>query len=70
MTAGKRQPPLWLDLNFAEALERFAGTSLPETKEAEQTTTSKKKVDGSKPSPDLLSARTPRKRGRPRKTPA
>ena len=26
MTAGKRQPPLWLDMDFAEALTRFAGT--------------------------------------------
>ena len=26
MTAGKRQPPLRLDMNFAEALERFVRT--------------------------------------------
>lgn len=26
MTAGKRQPPLWLEMDFAEALVRFAGT--------------------------------------------
>ena len=24
--AEKRQPPLWLDMSFGEALERFAGT--------------------------------------------
>lgn len=70
MTTGKREPPLWLDLSFAEALERFAGTSLPETKEAEQATTSKKKVGGSTPPPDKLNARTPRNRRRPRKPPA
>lgn len=26
MTTGKRQPPLWLDMDFGEALARFAGT--------------------------------------------
>ena len=26
MTTGKRQPPLWLDMDFAEAMERFAQT--------------------------------------------
>lgn len=26
MTAGKRQPPLWLEMDFAEALVRFADT--------------------------------------------
>lgn len=36
MTAGKRQPPLWLDKSFAEALERFAGTDLNEAKAGEK----------------------------------
>lgn len=34
MTAGKRQPPLWLDMDFAEALTRFAGTDPKEVTES------------------------------------
>lgn len=33
MTAGKRQPPLYLEMDFAEALERFAGTNPKEVDE-------------------------------------
>ncbi len=33
MTAGKRQPPLWLEMGFAEAFERFAGTDPKEVAE-------------------------------------
>ena len=32
MTTGKRQPPLWLDMSFAEALERFGQTDSKEIK--------------------------------------
>lgn len=34
MTTGKRQPPLWLDMDFGGALARFAGTDPKEVTES------------------------------------
>lgn len=57
----KRQAPLWIDLNFAEALERFAQAEKVETVDLEHATAAKKKAEQSDAPPSL------QKRGRPRK---
>ncbi len=50
MTTGKRQAPFWLDMNFSEALERFAQTDpkelASETKAAGIQPAAKMKVRG------------------------
>ena len=64
VTGRKNQPPLWLDMSFTEALNRFAGTSLAETKAAEAATATKRKAEDSSPPPVVPA---PGKRGRPPK---
>ena len=39
MTSGKRQSPLWLDMDFGEALARFAETDPKEVVEPEKKAT-------------------------------
>ena len=59
--AEKRQPPLWLDMGFAEALERFAGTDPAEAKEAEAATVGKKRAAPvPKPEPPPRRAKRPK----------
>ena len=65
--ADKRQPPLWLDIDFGEALERFGQTDRKETLEAEALTTAKRAAGVSDPPPDTPVAKS-QKRGRPRRT--
>ena len=65
MTAGKRQPPLWLDISFAEALERFAGTDPKEVAQLIERA-KEQKPPGSKP-PGGLEDRKIRKPSRDRK---
>ena len=60
MKTGKRQPPLWLDMDFAEALERFGQTDLKEVAQAEEATVTKKRAKHRAPPKS-------KKRGRPRK---
>lgn len=52
MTSGKREKPLGLDMDFAEALERFAGVDpgeLPEHIKLGKKPRPKKKGDGEPP---------------------
>jgi len=65
MTAGKRQPPLWIDMSFADALERFAGTDPKEVAESAERSKAKK-PPGAKP-PGGLEGRAIRKPDRDRK---
>ena len=65
----KRQTPLWLDMDFAEALARFGLTDRKETLEGEAATASKKAAGVSIPPPDKPVVNS-KKRGRPRKSPA
>ena len=67
--AGKRQPPLWLDIDFAEALERFGLTDRKETLDAEEATAVKRAAGVSTP-PPAEPVEQMKKRGRPRKRPA
>lgn len=59
MTTGKRQPPLWLDMSFEEALGRFAGTDPKEAEENERAEAAKKRLS------EGLVAEVPKKVGRP-----
>lgn len=60
----KRQPPLWLDMSFAEALERFAGTDPKEADENAETEAAKKRMPDD-PQPSQKRGRAARKRTRP-----
>ncbi len=54
--AEKRQPPLWLDMSFAEAMERFAGTDPKEAVENVEAESAKTRI--------LPQPKQPRKAGR------
>ena len=54
MTAGKRQPPLGLDMDFGEALARFAGVDPKELLQEPQ-----KQMAGKKPA---IAMKAPRRR--------
>lgn len=45
----KNQPPLWLDMDFAEALERFGKTDGKEAKQIEEAERTKKRQNDQKP---------------------
>ena len=64
----KRQPPLWLDMDFTEALARFGQTDGVEVKDAEALAVAKKAAGASIPPPDKPPVEL-QKRGRPRKRP-
>ncbi len=66
--ADKRQPPLWLDIDFVEAMERFGRTNRKETLEAEAATVAKKAAGVPNVPPDKPVTK-PQKRRRPRKRP-
>lgn len=60
----KNQPPLWLDMDFAEALERFGKTDGKEAKAQEELTASKRREEDSHPPPvPPLDAKLKRNRG-------
>lgn len=67
MTTGKRQPPLWLDMDFMEALSRFAGADPKEAAEAEALTASKRKAEQTDAPPSPPTKDKLEKRDRPRK---
>ncbi len=50
----KRQPPLWLDMDFAEALARFGQTDWVEVKDAEALALAKKAAGAPTPRPMSL----------------
>lgn len=49
MTKGKRQPPLHLDMDFSEALERLGKTNIREVLELEKATADKKRAARTNP---------------------
>ena len=59
----KRQPPLWLDMSFGEALERFAWSAPGEVKANEEAEVSKKKAAEPKPEPPLRKPPSRRRKG-------
>ena len=57
MTEGKREKPLGLDIDFAEALQRFIGVDpkeLPESSRLGRKARAKKKGDGKPPPPSKV----------------
>jgi len=68
VTKKKHQPPLWLDMDFAEALQRFGKTNHDEMVNADEVTAPKKKAAGaSSHPPDKPSIRKNQQRTRLRK---
>lgn len=65
MTTGKRQPPLWIDMSFAEALERFAGTDPKEAGQNADAEAAKRKPAKAGPEPPKLEGRATRRQTRP-----
>jgi hypothetical protein len=63
----KHQPPLWLDMDFAEALARFGQTEGAEAKDAEKATATKKRVEPTGP-PAEVTISPPIKSGRKRRS--
>ncbi len=65
MTTGKRQPPLWLDMDFGEALARFAGADPKEANENAEADASKRKLPTPEPLTPEKGNRATRRRTRP-----
>lgn len=45
MTGRKNQPPLYIEMDFAEALARFGRTKPPEAEELEKATAEKRRLE-------------------------
>ena len=69
MTGDKREKKLWIDMEFCEALERFAGTDPDELPENVKLRRSKKKAGSTKPPARKSGPKGDGRRGRNRQPP-